>query len=153
MKQIKTSYLIALLGFLLVIVVAISLWQSRSVTPPKPTGPLSNAQKYSNLYGGIDFKIASTSLNSQLLGITQFITIKFTKPANIATLNLAIEPDLKKSISFNTDMTELTIAPSQAWNFDTTYVITIYKDTRSIDGQRLNKDSTFTFKTMGYTGI
>ena len=97
--------------------------------------------------------IVGSNITNQSLRARDVIKITFDRPVNNESLNLEITPQEEILPSFNQSLTELSIEPANAWNYDTEYLITILKSTKSTSNLDLGKDYQFKFKTVPYSGI
>lgn len=133
---------ITLLFFLVVITFVILLLKtltgSKNITSPTQTSPLT---------------IISPISSSTETSVTEQIKIKFNKPVDPKSLKLELFPANEIELSFDSTNTELTVNPTNAWGFSTNYFIKITKETKSQDGESLDSDYTYSFKTYPYSGI
>lgn len=146
MKQSKTIYLIVILVITIIVLFIIQFFRGSSE-------PAQNNTQIQIFNPPPELKILTTTLSPEPIKVTDSITIKFDKPVNKVSLVLTVDPQTEIITFFDPSRTELTIEPANAWNFDKTYTITIFRATLSEDNQLLDKDYHFTFKTREYVGI
>lgn len=154
--MIKTKTFL-LIFFLIVILALILFVRVRKPPPtpkivPEPTA-IATPKPTSQLIPTSFFTIMSTNISGQTVGVTELIKIRFSEPVSGDNLFVKITPESKFLLLFDPSRTELTISPSDAWAFDTSYNIKILKITTSTDNQPLDKDYEFNFKTIPYSGI
>ena len=98
------------------------------------------------------FKLTSTSIESQEIGITEPVRLEFNHPV-FNNFIYTLEPKKDVKVYSGTSPNELIIDPVDAWGFDTNYTLTVFKSTLSSTGQTLDKDYIYIFKTPPYSGI
>lgn len=147
MKQSKTIYLIFALILAIIILVVIQLF-ARNKSQPAPEN-----KEVIQFNAAPKLKIIASNLSSEPLEVTDSFTIKFSQPVHELNVIFKIDPEAKVSTSFDKSNTELKIEPYNAWHYNQSYTITIFKSTSSEDNQALDKDYEFTFKTKQYIGI
>jgi Tol biopolymer transport system component len=79
-----------------------------------------------------------------------YLTLTFSRAMNLASMrsSLAITPAVPFNVRLDpTDNRRAIIAPSQLLAPNSTYEISVYTSARDVDGNQLNRDRTFTFKT------
>ncbi len=150
MKQTKTTYLVfALIG----VVVLIMLVQVIKFSEP-PDQKNNNSQAPVTQYiPPPKFKILSTNISDQPAEVLDVIRLSFDQPVDNKSLTIEISPQEDVIFLFNSDLTELTITPTNAWNFNTLYTIKVSKSTKSQKQESLEKDYEFSFQTEEYGGI
>ena len=139
MRQNKTIYLVLFLIFILILIVILQISNPDETESP----PIKTQQ----------FNITSSNITNRLLNVSEVIKIKFSMPVKNQSLSLQINPNIEVRSSFDRNLSELTIEPFKAWRFDTIYIIRVSKTTMSSDGQNLDKNYEFTFKTTPLSGI
>ncbi len=152
MKQSKTTYLVfALLGIVILIMLVQVLKFSEKPNPssnenssPPPVTQFSPPAK---------FKIVTSNITNQPVEVNGTIKLAFDQPVDNETLSLKVTPKEEIVALFNPDLTELTIKPVNAWDFNTRYTIKVLTSTESQDKQFLDKDYEFSFQTEAYGGI
>lgn len=148
MKQPKTYLLIVLLILILIAFIAIQLFKG---TPTAPTPVLLPSP--SPVIQIDELKILNSNITNESIEVTSVIKIRFNRPVNNETLALNISPEEAFLPLFDPTLTELTIKPTDSWQFKTTYTINILKNTKSQDGKFLDKDYQFIFTTKPYSGM
>ena len=132
MKLPKTVYLIAFLIFLVIVLILVQIFSSKS-RPASRVSPAPTPQ----------LTITGTSLTDQPVGVTGFIKINFNKTVSLERLRATITPPTEVVYSLDATLRQLSIAPKNAWNFNKVYTIRIFVD----------KDYEFTFRTIPFGGM
>lgn len=141
----KTIILISFLILLVIVILVFrSLAKNTNNTGSSQGTPSSSKQV-------VQLKILSTNIED-LMSINGSILIKFSQPVT-KNISFSIEPSATVSAQLNSTQDEVTISPKDAWVFNTSYVIKILSSTLSKQGQPLDKDYIYNFKTPPYTGI
>ena len=139
----KTVYLIIILLLLLIVLVIIQ-FSSKSRTEPikekQATPPES-------------FRIISSTAPEEFIGITEPIKITLSRPVNLQALIYELKPETQTRVYANPEQTEITFDPKDAWNFDSEYSLKISKESQAVDGQALDMEYIYKFKTHSYSGI
>lgn len=154
MKLSKTVYLIIFLIFLLIIVLAIQFFYSpKETTSPRDVIKQDNTSRESPFVQTPKMRISSSDITTQPISVVGSVTITFDQPVDNETLSLEITPSTILLPLFDSSQRVLTISPSEAWNFNTTYTLKVSPKTISADGETLDKEYIYTFKTLPYSGI
>lgn len=148
----KTAYLVfALLGIVILIMLVQVLKFSEKPNPssnqnssPPPVTQFTPTPK---------FRIVSTNITSQPLEVNRIIKLDFDQPVDNENLRLEISPKEEVVILFNPSLTELSVKPTNAWDFNTRYTIKVSKSTKSQNKEFLDQDYEFSFQTESYVGI
>ncbi|MCR4306217.1 MAG: Ig-like domain-containing protein [Candidatus Daviesbacteria bacterium] len=150
MKQSKTIYLVfALLGIVILIILVQVIRFSEA--PKSKTD--QNIEPIDQFIPPAKFKITSTNISDQPFEVDKDIRLIFEQPVDNESLNIKISPEEKVVFLFNSNLTELTITPTNAWDFNTRYTIKVSKSTKSQKQEYLDKDYEFYFETRPYGGI
>lgn len=139
MLKNKTFYLVFLLVAAIIVLLVV-----RILTPSRDS---ASVVKPPGLF------IEKTSLSGERLSVSSEIDIYFSEPVNQKTLGFLVEPETEISFLLDNAQNKLIIAPSKIWGFDTIYTLTILRSTQSVNGNYLQKDYVYTFKTVPYSGI
>lgn len=142
----KTIYLLLFLIFILVLILFLKSQFDKSPNKSVGQNNLTPVVQLST------FKLIATNISSGTIGITEPIKLQFDQPI-ISNIIYTIEPQKEEKIGIGATPNEIIIDPVDAWNFDTSYTLKILKSTKSVNGQYLDKDYTYTFKTPPYSGI
>lgn len=158
----KTTYLIGILVILLILVIVVQLQTSRAPQsipqsiPPTPKvseSPLIQTKPLDSHQPQVEFKVIGSSLTETPIGITDGFTITFSKPLSYIDVNISLEPKIETEFALDSSGRMLTINPRIAWDFDTTYKLTVNAQTKSQSGENLDSPEEIIFKTSGYGGI
>ncbi|MDD5147391.1 MAG: Ig-like domain-containing protein [Candidatus Daviesbacteria bacterium] len=152
MNQSKTIYLIFALIGLVVLVMLVQVLKFSEKPNPNPNNKVS-PQPIIEFTPPPKFKIVSTNISSQPVEVNEAVKITFDRPVDNEGLALEISPKEEVVILFNSSLTELSIKPANAWDYNTSYTITIPKSIRAQDNQFLDKDYEFSFQTEPRMGI
>lgn len=99
------------------------------------------------------FRSTSGPAGRQPISVAEGVNITFSKPVALGGLQIAITPEVVFTTEFSDNFKQMTIQPVPLWKYDTTYIVKISKETRSADNQTLDKDYTFTFRVLPFSGI
>ena len=157
MKQPKTIYLILILLILFIIIILVQIFKTpkpiSEIQPPEEIQPTKGPSNEIGEFPKSEFKLLSSNITDQPISMADSIILIFNAPVNLNSLFYEIEPVEELNFSLNSTKTEVTIEPVGAWDFDTQYSIKVLKETKSQEGNLLDKDYVFTFKTYPYSGI
>lgn len=146
MRQTKTFYLI--LGLIATIVLILA-FQLRVVSHPQNIPkPIIQVEEQKQ-----QFLITGTNLTGRDLETQDTIKINFSDNIDFPSLSYSINPQEETIPYYDPSLKQLTIEPTNAWDFDITYTLTIHPSTKTKSGVSLNKEYQFTFKTTPYKGI
>lgn len=152
MKQPKTVYLVfGLLGVVILIILVQVFKVSEKPTPAQ--NKIVNPPEVVQFIPPAKFKITSTNISSQSIEVNEVVKFAFDRSVNNESLSLEIKPQEDILPLFDPSLTELTIKPINAWNFNTRYTVKILKSTMSQDKQPLDQDYEFSFQSKPYIGI
>lgn len=153
MKQSKTLYLILFLIFLVIVLVVVQVLKTPANQRGTDQGEINQISGRQQIDQQADFRIISSLYLTEYIDVTIPVKIRFSKPVALESVIYEINPKEQVTISLDPTKTEVTFEHIQAWNFNTTYTITILKSTVSLDYHPLDKDYKTTFKTVPYSGI
>ncbi len=143
--KIKTILLlIALIVIVLVIIIFRAVTNKPDSVNPKARDIPQNSSQST-------FNIVSTNIIDQPIGVTDVLKIQFSSP--VTNPKYEILPPIPVIINKGTNSSEILFIPDEAWAFDTTYTLKIFKETVSVDGKTLDKEYMYNFKTFQYSGI
>ena len=151
MKQSKTVYLVFALLTIVVLIMLVQILKFSEKPTPSPSGNAS-PPPITQFIPPPKFKIVS-NISGQLVKVNEAIKITFDRPVDNESLTLEVFPKEEVVILFNPSLTELSVKPTNAWDFNTGYTIKVSKSTRSQDREFLDKDYEFYFQTKPYMGI
>ena len=152
MKQSKTTYLVfALLGIVvLIMLVQVLKFSQKPASDPNEN---SNPPPVTQFAPPPKFRIVSTNITNQPFEVNRIIKLDFDQPVDNENLRLEISPKEEVVILFNPSLTELSVKPTNAWDFNTRYTIKVSKSTKSQNKEFLDQDYAFSFQTESYVGI
>lgn len=146
-KKTIISIIIAL-GLLLIAIFSSGLYGS----PSQKSEPTSQQTDENSK----EVKVLSTTpekLHGSTLLPTQIIEIKFNKVLNNDPADLKIEPETKYNAHVTDSGKTLRIEPLEPYKLGSEYTITIKQGYDLQDGNKLDKDIIFRFRTIEYRGV
>lgn len=158
MFKSSTTLLIILLITIIVLIILVQIFagsrqkdsvQNLPIEVPSATSTPENPLTPE----GENVKILTTNITEAPLAINAPVKFKFSKTMDNESLKLQITPQEELLPLFDQTLTELSIEPTNAWDFNTKYQIKIFKETKAADGSALDKDYEFSFSTLPYSGI
>ena len=152
MKQPKTVYLVFGLLGIVIIIILVQVFKFSEKSSPSPCGNTS-PPPITQFIPPPKFKIISTNITSQSVEVNEGIKLTFDRPVDNESLTLEVFPKEEVVILFNPSLTELSVKPTNAWDFNTSYTIKVLKSTKSQNKELLDKDYEFSFQTKPYIGI
>lgn len=141
----KTVYLILLLLFLLAVLAIVQF----SIKPKSQPEVVEESKKTMVE----SFRIVSSTVPEEFIGITEPIKLTFSKPVILSSLFYEFTPKTEVRAYTDSTQTEVTFDPKDAWNFESEYSLRISKESQATDGQALDKEYTYIFKTYPHSGI
>lgn len=152
MRQSKTVYLVFALFGIVVLIILVQILKFSEKPLPSTNGNISPSP-IAQFSPPPKFKIVSTNISSQPVGVNEVIRIAFDRPVDNESLTLEVSPKEEVVILFNPSLTELSAKPANAWDFNTHYTVKVSKSTKSQDREFLDQDYEFSFQTKPYIGI
>lgn len=148
----KTLILISLLAIILLLLIV--FFVTRKVPEKQlPTAPPldTNQQPKQNEFFSQDaFSFRITTDLSKPIYVSEPIQIQFSQAVAQGGLNIEIKPDVIYYTEFSNDFKSMNITPKTLWEYDRTYKVTIFKDTKSDNRFQIGKNYSFEFKTYPF---
>ena len=147
----KTVYLLLFLIFVLIIILLVRS-NSQKSSQHEPTRPVEQTIPLptSDLSG---FKLVSTSLTNQTIGITEPIRLQFNQPISAENIVFTFQPEKEITSIIGINPSEIILDPVDGWGFSITYTLKILQSSKSSSNQALDRDYVYIFKTPPYSGI
>jgi hypothetical protein len=98
-------------------------------------------------------KVSSTNLNTPPRGVAEPIIVKFNHSFSLNDLKITLVPQVEIHTHIDSNNNQLIIEPKEIFDYASEYQLIITSSEDNKAEQNLDKDYSFTFKTLPYTGI
>jgi len=152
----KVLFILAILLLVGVFLFSLFLsWSKKTTTLPHPPTPSpvpdNNKIPISNPANKKPLIILESTVPSRLVGLQEGFIIKFSQTPSPSEFLYEITPSATVGLTLEDRI--IYVRPRPTWNPDTLYKFTIKRGTKDLYGNLLEKDFTFSFKTVSSSGM
>lgn len=137
---------------ILILVLGVFLWKSRTATPPSSSSPPPTTASATDKPQIVSTK--PSPLDETIVAATEVVEITFNRPLeNVGEFKVRIEPQTDYKIELSGDRKTARIIPVKPYQLGTTYTLFIGTETKFDGVGRWGEEKIYHFKTITYRGV